>query len=284
MTSTPLSTQHITFIGGGNMARSLIAGLRARGVSAEQIHVGDPNAQTRHALVEETGISGYASGSDAAAESQIWILAVKPQVMREVCTDLAAQTSSNQPLVISIAAGISSEQLATWLTPSGTSSTQARIIRCMPNTPALLGEGMTALYATDAVTADDRTMAEAILSTAGKTVWIEDESLMDAVTAVSGSGPAYIFLLAESMQKAAIAQGLSADVASELVLQTILGAARMLSESNESASTLRQRVTSPGGTTAAAIASLEAGGFEALVEQAIDAATQRGRELASGQS
>jgi pyrroline-5-carboxylate reductase len=178
--------------------------------------------------------------------------------------------------VVSIAAGITTAQIDRWL-----GGGQA-VVRTMPNTPALLGAGATGLYANPAVAGDQRQAAETLMQATGITAWIPDETLMDAVTAVSGSGPAYVFLLAEAMQAAGEAQGLAPDTARRLVVQTLLGAARMLDESGDAAAVLRQRVTSPGGTTQAAVESFEAGGFRTLVDQAIAAATRRGRELAAG--
>ena len=204
------------------------------------------------------------------------MLAVKPQVLREVCESLAPLARGQRPLVVSIAAGITTGQIDRWL-----GGGQA-VVRTMPNTPALLGAGATGLYANPAVDADRRRAAETLMQATGITAWITDEALMDAVTAVSGSGPAYVFLLAEAMQAAGEAQGLSPETARRLVVQTLLGASRMLDESSDPAAVLRQRVTSPGGTTQAAIESFEAGGFRTLVDQAVAAATRRGRELAAG--
>jgi pyrroline-5-carboxylate reductase len=197
--------------------------------------------------------------------------------MRQVCEALAPQARAGRPLVVSIAAGITSAQIARWL--GGGEGGAPAIVRCMPNTPALLGAGVTGLFATPAVGAEGRARAEALLSSVGETVWIDDEALMDAVTAVSGSGPAYVFLLAEAMEDAAKRQGLAADAARALVLQTVLGAARMLVESGEPPAELRRRVTSPGGTTQAAIEAFEAGGLRALVDRAIAGAAERGRAL-----
>jgi len=204
-----------------------------------------------------------------------WVFAVKPQVMRGVCEGLAARAREARPLAVSIAAGITAAQLSNWL------GGDAAVVRAMPNTPALLGAGVTGLHANAAVDAAGRKRAQALLSSAGETVWIEDEALMDAVTAVSGSGPAYVFLLAEAMQAAGEAEGLPADAARTLALQTILGAARMLTESEEPPAELRRRVTSPGGTTQAAIESFERDGFRDIVARAIRAATVRGRELSA---
>jgi pyrroline-5-carboxylate reductase len=265
----------IAFIGGGNMARSLVGGLVARDTPAADIRVAEPVAALRDGLRRDFGVAVFAEGVDAAADAATWVLAVKPQVLRGVCESLAPLARASRPLVVSIAAGITSEQLQRWL------GGDVAVVRCMPNTPALLGAGVTGLYANPQVDATGRQRAEALLAAAGETVWLTDEAKMDAVTAVSGSGPAYVFLLAEAMQAAAIAEGLPADAARTLVLQTILGAARMLTEGDADAGELRRRVTSPGGTTQAAIESFEAGGLVALVARAIDAATRRGRELSA---
>ena len=266
----------IVFIGGGNMARSLVGGLVARGHAAEALRVAEPVEALREALARDFGVRVHATASEAAQDADTWVLAVKPQVMRDVCESLAPLAQAGRPLLVSIAAGITTAQIDRWL-----GGGQA-VVRSMPNTPALLGAGATGLYANDRVTPEQRQAAETLMQAAGITAWIPDEALMDAVTAVSGSGPAYAFLLAEAMQAAGEAQGLAPETARVLVLQTLLGAARMLSESGEPASVLRQRVTSPGGTTQAALDAFEAGGFRTLVDQAIAAATRRGRELAAG--
>lgn len=265
----------ITFIGGGNMARSLIAGLTARGRSGSTIHVAEPHAPFREALAREFSVHVHADNRDAARLGATWVFAVKPQVMRAVAEALAETAQRQRPLLISIAAGITSQQLERWL--GGT----LPVVRTMPNTPALLGAGATGLFANARVSEQQHQIAEALLQATGLTVWIEDERNMDAVTALSGSGPAYVFLLAEAMQAAGQAQGLPAKDAGALALQTIYGAARMLVESGEPAALLRQRVSSPGGTTEAAIQSFEAGGFRQLVERAIAAATERGRDLSA---
>ncbi|GAB2523127.1 pyrroline-5-carboxylate reductase [Lysobacter humi (ex Lee et al. 2017)] len=264
----------IAFIGGGNMARSLIGGLVAQGTPADTIRVAEPVAGLRDALAHDFGVRTFATAAEAATGAGTWLLAVKPQVMRTVCGELA-DAASRRPLVVSIAAGITAAQLDRWLGGGHA------VIRAMPNTPSLIGEGVTGLYATPAVSATQREAAEGLLRTGGPTVWIDDEALMDAVTAVSGSGPAYVFLLAESMQAAAIRQGLPADTARLLVQQTIAGAAAMLVRSGEPADVLRTRVTSPGGTTQAAVESFQADGLEAVVDRAIDAATRRGRALSA---
>ena len=263
----------IAFLGGGNMARSLVAGLVARGTPPASIRVAEPVAALREALSSDFGVQVFKHGGEAVAGASLWLLAVKPQVLRGVCESLAESARAQSPLLVSIAAGITSAQLQRWL--GGTHA----VIRCMPNTPALLGAGVTGLYATPQVDAAGRDRAALLLGSAGEVVWLQDEAQVDAVTAVSGSGPAYVFLLAEAMQAAALEQGLDADAARTLVLQTVLGAARMLTESDADALELRRRVTSPNGTTQAAIETLQAGGFEALVARAIDAAATRARKL-----
>ncbi len=265
----------IAFIGGGNMARSLIGGLIARGTPAAAIHVAEPVAELRESLVADFGVQVFADGTEAVKGTDAWLLAVKPQVMRGVCESLAAQAQATRPVAISIAAGITTGQLQRWL------GDEVPVVRAMPNTPALLGAGVTGLFASAQVDADGRARAQHLLESAGATVWVDDEALMDAVTAASGSAPAYVFLLAEAMQEAAIAEGLPADAARTLVLQTILGAARMLTEDDIEASELRRRVTSPNGTTQAAIEAFEAGGLRDLVARAMHAARTRGAELSA---
>ncbi|PJK09312.1 pyrroline-5-carboxylate reductase [Lysobacteraceae bacterium NML120232] len=264
----------ITFIGGGNMARSLIGGLIAAGTAPEKIRVAEPVAALREALAADFSVQVFDQATEAVADSPTWLLAVKPQVMKTVCQSLAPQAMTQQPLLVSVAAGITSAQISKWL--GGAHA----VVRTMPNTPALLGAGVTGLYANPQVSAAQRQTAQTLLQGAGATVWIEDESLMDAVTAVSGSGPAYVFLLAEAMQAAAETEGLNAEAARILTIQTLLGAARMLTHDATPAAELRRRVTSPGGTTQAAIESFEADDFRAIVARAIHAARQRGIQLA----
>ncbi|PIQ36329.1 MAG: pyrroline-5-carboxylate reductase [Lysobacterales bacterium CG17_big_fil_post_rev_8_21_14_2_50_64_11] len=277
--TTPLHHDPIiAFIGGGNMARSLIGGLLARGTTAASIRAADPNAESRSSLSHDFGIQADADNTAAADGAAIWVLAVKPQVMATVCASLRALAQAQRPTIVSIAAGITSTQIDGWL------GGEQAIVRCMPNTPALLGAGATGVCANARVGDAARAQVMALLAAVGISVAIEDEALMDAVTAVSGSGPAYVFLLAEAWQAAAQAQGLTADAARALVNQTILGAARMLLESDAPATTLRQRVTSPGGTTHAAITQMQGDGFAALIARAIDAATRRGAELAAAAS
>lgn len=270
-----MNTPRIAFIGGGNMAASLIGGLRAQGASAASIRASDPGEERRAALEAEHGIATFADNAQALEGADIVVLAVKPQVMQPVCRELAGKVSSNQ-LVVSIAAGISCQSLQAWLGP------QLRaIVRCMPNTPSLLGQGASGLYANAQVSAEQKAHAEQLLSAVGMALWLDDEQLIDAVTAVSGSGPAYFFLMIEAMIAAGEQLGLPREIATRLTLQTALGAARMACDSDVDAAELRRRVTSPNGTTEAAIKAFQAGGFETLVQGAMNAAAQRSAELAT---
>lgn len=269
-------SEDIAFIGGGNMARSLIAGLVAKGHPAASIRVAEPVAALRDALHADFGVSVLNDGAAAVRGASTWVFAVKPQVMRTVCESLAPLAQAHRPLVVSIAAGVTGSQLERWL------GGDLPVVRTMPNTPALLGAGITGLHASARVDADGRAFAETLLAAAGKTVWIQNEDLMEAVTAVSGSGPAYVFLLAEAMVDAGIEEGLPAATARALALETILGAARMLTEEGApDAAELRRRVTSPNGTTQAAIEHFEASGLRDLVAGAIHAASERGRQLSA---
>jgi pyrroline-5-carboxylate reductase len=268
-------TPTICFIGGGNMARSLIGGLIQRGTPATHLTVSEPVPELADALHRDFSVLVGSDNASMAKQAAIWVFAVKPQVMKTVCQHLAGLAQEKKPLIVSIAAGISANQLNQWL------GGNLAVVRTMPNTPALLGAGATGLYANSNVNETDMQAVENLMQAAGITVRIENESLMDAVTAVSGSGPAYVFLLAEAMQAAGVAQGLSADAARALTHQTLLGAARMLTETDTPADVLRQRVTSPGGTTQAAIESFEAQNFRGIVNTAIDAATKRGRALSA---
>jgi pyrroline-5-carboxylate reductase len=270
-----LPARDIAFIGGGNMARSLVGGLLARGWGASRIHVADPSLPTRESMAADFSVPVHAVNLEAASRAAVWVLAVKPQMMHSVASSLCELAQRQHPLVVSIAAGITSVQLERWLGGG------IAVVRAMPNTPSLLGAGATGLYANAQVSPAQRALVEELLAAGGITRWVEDEALMDTVTALSGSGPAYIFLLAEAMQAAAEGQGLPPDAARQLTLQTIHGAARMLLESGEDAATLRQRVTSPDGTTQAALESFEAMGFRNVVARAIAAATRRGGELSA---
>ncbi len=264
----------LSFIGGGNMARSLIGGLIADGWPAAQIHVTDPDPEQLGWLSKRFGISTGTDNSAAVDAADIVVLAVKPQLMRDVASGIAQAVKHSHPLIISIAAGIRATDLERWL--GGATA----LVRCMPNTPALVQSGATALFANPRVTDEQRDSAESILRAVGLTLWLDNETLMDAVTALSGSGPAYFFLILESLQAAGEELGLPADAARLLALQTAFGAAKMALESDEDAATLRRRVTSPGGTTERALQVLEAGDLRGLMEKALTAARDRSRELA----
>ncbi|WP_017938552.1 pyrroline-5-carboxylate reductase [Zestomonas thermotolerans] len=267
-----MTQPRIAFIGAGNMASSLIGGLRAQGLPADAIRASDPGAEQRARVAAEHGIQVFENNAEAVQGAEVVVLAVKPQVMKGVCQALAPSLSDGQ-LIVSIAAGITCASLENWLGPRP-------LVRCMPNTPALLREGVSGLYANARVSAAQKAQAEQLLSAVGLALWLEEERLIDAVTAVSGSGPAYFFLLIEAMTAAGERLGLPRDTAARLTLQTALGAARMAVSSDVDAAELRRRVTSPAGTTEAAIKTFQAGGFEALVEQALDAAAKRSAELA----
>ncbi|EXF46835.1 pyrroline-5-carboxylate reductase [Pseudomonas sp. BAY1663] len=255
------------------MAASLIGGLRAQGVAADAIRASDPGAEQRAKIAAEHGIQTFAENAQALAGADVVVLAVKPQVMQAVCRDLA-QHLGHAPLIVSIAAGISCDSLQGWLGPQ-----PQAIVRCMPNTPALLRQASAACRHAR-VSAAQRQQAERLLAAVGLALWLEEERLIDAVTAVSGSGPAYFFLLIEAMTTAGEQLGLPRETAAQLTLQTALGAARMACESDADAAELRRRVTSPNGTTEAAIKAFQAGGFEGLVQQALNAAARRSAELA----
>ncbi len=266
------STPIITFIGGGNMAQALIGGLISSGTSAARIRVSDPSADQRTAVAERYGVEVFSDNARATDGTDALILAVKPQVMGQVLTSLVDSVRADT-LVISVAAGVKLAQLSDRL------GGHRRCIRAMPNTPALYGAGVTGMAADDGVEANDRELATTILGAAGKVVWVEDESLMDVVTAISGSGPAYFFRFVELLTLAGTRAGLNESDAAALARQTAFGAGTMLMQSDIDAAELRQRVTSPGGTTAAALDSFQANDLERVVEAAVQAAIRRGQEL-----
>jgi pyrroline-5-carboxylate reductase len=268
-----MKTQKIGFIGGGNMASSLMSGLIASGHSPQQLWVSDINKDMLASLAANLHVN-IASGNEAVIqEAEVVVLAVKPQVLRQVAESVAGLIQQKKPLVVSIAAGITQESLSSWL------GSDIAIVRCMPNTPSLVLTGATGLHANRNVTAAQRDLAENIMRSVGISLWVEDESELNAVTAVSGSGPAYYFLLMEAMEKAAVELGLDEHTARLLVQQTALGAAKIALESSESPEQLRKRVTSPGGTTQQAIETFEQGGFAELVSKAMHAARDRSIEM-----
>ncbi len=275
MSTSPRDT--LAFIGGGQMATALIGGLLDNGWPMAGIRVADPDPATRRRLADSyPGLAVFADNLEAVIAAATWVLAVKPQQMQAVARGLApAAQGTNRPLVLSIAAGTRIDDLGQWLGES------ARVIRCMPNRPALIAAGITGLWAGPGVTAAHRAQAQRVLGAVGSCVWLDDESQMDAVTAVSGSGPAYLFLLIEMLEAAAQREGLPAATARRLAVETLAGAAQMARTSSQSPAELRQSVTSPGGTTAAALAVLADPAWRETFLQAVSAARNRSAELAS---
>lgn len=269
-----MKTANIGFIGGGNMARSLIGGLVADGKDPATIRVSEPNPQQRYHLAESFGVHTLEDNEALVQASDVVVLAVKPQVLAEVCQAIAPAVRERKPLVVSIAAGIRLVDMERWL------GGKPAIVRTMPNTPAMVQCGATALIANDRVTQAQRELAEGILRAVGIALWLEREEQMDAVTALSGSGPAYFFLVMEALEAAAQELGLNPATARLLTLQTAFGAAKMALESPDDAATLRRRVTSPGGTTEQAIRVLEEGDLRRLFRRALQAASDRSEELA----
>ena len=268
-----MSKPTIAFIGAGNMATSIVGGLIDAGQPAESIRAADPFPDSLARLQQLAPIVACGDNNEAATGADVIILAVKPQVMADVCQGISASLSADA-LVISIAAGITIDSMASWL------GNDTAIVRCMPNTPALLGCGATGLFANAQVSEKQQGYAEQVLSAVGILNWVPNEKDLDAVTALSGSGPAYFFLFMEAMIEAGIAQGLDRETATRLTQQTGLGAARMALESDVDLVELRRRVTSPGGTTQAAVESLEASGLRNVVSQAMQAAAGRADEMA----
>jgi pyrroline-5-carboxylate reductase len=265
------STQStLTFIGAGNMAASLVQGLLNDGYQAQQIRVADPIDAQRQKLAA-LGVQTFDDNNAAISGSDVVVLAVKPQIAERVLTELVALQPDQ--LLLSIAAGINLHSLSRW------THTEQAIVRCMPNTPALLGAGMSALYPNAYCHPAQRELAQAVLAAAGATLWVDNERALDAVTAVSGSGPAYFFLLMEAMVDAGVSLGLDRATATTLTLQTAYGAALMANRGNDSPSTLRQNVTSPGGTTAAALEVMTQAKLPDIVRQAVQAADKRAFEL-----
>ena len=264
----------IAFIGGGHMTTSLIGGLRSGGLPAGDITVADPVAGQIERLRREFGVQGTHDNVAAASGADLVVLAVKPQDMAAAARSLAAAARDGRRIVLSIAAGIRLADLATWL------GSHVPVVRAMPNRPALIGAGITAACAGPGVSETERARGEWVLAAAGPVVWLDDESQMDAVTAVSGSGPAYFFLLIEAIEDAGTSLGLPRETARLLAVHTALGAGRMATESGELPAQLREQVTSKGGTTAAALAVLDSADFRGLVQRAIMAAARRSTELA----
>ena len=265
---------NIAFVGGGNMAAALIAGLAGKLTLGGNIHVIDPHAPALEKLQAQFGVTTATSASAVLRGVDVIVLAVKPQSMREVAAQLLPFLDGDTaPLVLSIAAGIRAADLSRWLDGYGA------IVRCMPNTPALIGMGITGMVASGGVSEEQKKTADAILRAVGQTVWLDDEAKIDPVTAVSGSGPAYVFYFIEAMQQAAAELGLTPEQGTQLAIATFTGAAQLAANSSEPVSLLRERVTSKGGTTYAALSSMEESGVKAAIVKGIKAAAQRGREM-----
>jgi pyrroline-5-carboxylate reductase len=268
-----MKQQKLGFIGAGNMAGSLIAGLIADGYAPENIWASDPNQDKREQLSAHFGVHTTPDNDEVVNQAQLVVLAVKPQVLRYTVQEIASVVRQRQPLIISLAAGVAIADIARWL--DGYNS----IVRSIPNTPALVKSGATGLYAHTSVGFEQRNQAESVLRAVGLTVWVENESLLDVVTALSGSGPAYFFLFMEAMEAAAVQLGLAPETARILTQQTALGAARLAMESDDTPTRLREKVTSPGGTTEQAIRVFEESGLRASVEAAMRAAQLKAIEL-----
>jgi pyrroline-5-carboxylate reductase len=269
-TTTSFNKVRLAFIGGGNMASAIIGGLIQQGLPAQHIHVVEPFAAQRDKLITQFGVQVHEAGGPALAECDVVVWAVKPQTFKEAAHACAPHT--RPALHLSVAAGIRSDSIAGWL---GTD----RVVRAMPNTPALVGLGMTGLFARPAVRAEDRDLIDSIVRTTGQFVWLERETDLDAVTALSGSGPAYVFYFLEAMRQAGTDMGLSADTATQLAIGTFVGASHLAQDAHEPPEVLRERVTSKGGTTYAALTSLDTAGVKTAFIQAMQAARRRAQEL-----
>ena len=261
----------ITFLGGGNMANALIGGMLQRGFAAADITVIDPGSDARERLQQAYAVRCEASATALDNAGDLLVLAVKPQQMRDACAPLAGKLAST--LVVSIAAGLDLATLSRFL------GGHRRIVRCMPNTPALIGAGITGLCALPEVDGAGRAAADRVLAAVGSTVWIDDETRMDGVTALSGSGPAYVFLFIEALQQAAAELGFTPEQGRQLAIETVQGAAALAARSPEPAAVLRERVTSKGGTTEAALRTMAAAGVKEGIVAGVKAAEARGREL-----
>jgi pyrroline-5-carboxylate reductase len=272
---TTARTRPLTgFIGAGNMARSLAGGLLRNGWPKDRIILSDPHPEQKEAIRKTMGLTVYADNNEVARRAEVLVFAAKPQVLATVAREVAGAVRTRKPLIVSIAAGVRTADLERWL------GGELPVVRAMPNTAALIGSGATGLYANARVSEDGREIAESILRAVGVAVWIGEEDLLDVVTALSGSGPAYFFLLMEILEQSAIDSGLDAATARLLTLETALGAAKMALEGGEEPARLRARVTSPGGTTEAAVQVLEQGDLRRLFAAAFQAAVARARTLA----
>ncbi len=261
----------ITFLGGGNMAAALIGGLVKQGFDGADVQVVELSADGRARLAAQFGVRAVEAIDDRALACDVLVLAVKPQQLKAAVAPLAGRLAGQ--VVVSIAAGLRLADIGRWL------GGHRKLVRAMPNTPALIGAGITGLFADPAVDAAGRAAAERVLAAVGSTVWVAGEAQIDGVTAISGSGPAYVFHFIECLQASGEALGFDAATARKLAIDTVLGAARLAAGSDEAPGVLRERVTSKGGTTEAALKSFAADGFPAIVQRAVAAAEARGREL-----
>jgi pyrroline-5-carboxylate reductase len=265
-----LNSHSIAFIGGGNMASAIIGGLIRQGMKQAQITVVEPFTEAAAKLQHDFGITALPAAGPELAQTQLVVWAVKPQIFSEAAAPAMPHTRA--ALHLSVAAGIRTDSICRWV---GTD----RVVRCMPNTPALVGQGITGLFPCPSVTPADKALVEQVIGTTGQYIWVQQESHLDAVTALSGSGPAYVFYFLEAMTEAGVGMGLSTEQAYQLAVATFSGAASLAAASAESPEVLRQRVTSKGGTTYAAITAMEAAGIKASFVKAMQAAEQRAREL-----
>jgi pyrroline-5-carboxylate reductase len=262
--------QHMAFIGGGNMASAIIGGLIRQGMRPDQFTVVEPFAEAADKLHKDFGITALPAAGPALARADLVVWAVKPQIFSEAAAPVMPHTRG--ALHLSVAAGIRTDSISRWV---GTD----RVVRCMPNTPALVGQGITGLFACPSVTTTDQQLVAQVIGTTGQYLWVQQESLLDAVTALSGSGPAYVFFFLEAMTEAGMGMGLSAAQAYQLAVATFSGASSLAAASNESPEVLRQRVTSKGGTTYAALTAMETAGIKPAFVRAMQAAEHRAREL-----
>jgi pyrroline-5-carboxylate reductase len=262
----------ITFIGGGNMASAIIGGLKAKLGAAARIRVAEPHAAARTRLEADFGVHCFASAAEAAPYGELVVIAVKPQNMHEAALALAPQLKPGQ-MVLSVAAGTRLVDLERWL------GGHKLLARCMPNTPALIGSGISGLYARPGATAAQRALMEGVLRAVGSVIWVDDEALLDPVTAVSASGPAYVFYFIEALRDAATELGLDAAAGNRLAIETFLGAARLAAQSTEDVALLRERVTSKGGTTAAALHVMQIENVKAHIVKAVQAASARATQM-----
>lgn len=264
----------ISFIGAGNMATAIIGGMLDSGFKASNVWVSAPDDGHLQAIKQRFGVSVTTDNRHCAQQADLVILAVKPQVMRSVCTDIAPVVQNTRPLIASIAAGLEAGTLDTWLGGG------LPLVRIMPNTPSLVGKGAAGLFANAQVSDKQKRLVESIFSGIGSALWVDDEAMLHAVTALSGSGPAYFFLMLEALEDAAVDAGMKADTARELAIQTMAGAAEMAGRSEHDPGQLKRNVMSPGGTTEQAITTFEDGGLRALVKKAYSAAFSRSQVMA----